>query len=101
GKIQYRALTHYLLSASDFLDNYNALRQSCSDLVGTAGITTADCGEVQKALDAVEMANVWPCSPVQAAVPALCPVGQKLVDLFFDDLENTASGNWTIATLSG
>ena len=37
GKIQYRALTTYLLSGSDFLDNYNALKQSCADLVGSRG----------------------------------------------------------------
>ena len=53
GKIQYRALTVYLNSASDFLDNYNALNQSCTDLVGTAGITAADCTQVKNALDAV------------------------------------------------
>jgi len=101
GKIQYRALTTYLLSASDFLDNYNALKQSCSDLIGTAGITAADCVEVGKALDAVEMANPWPCSPPQAAVPLFCPAGQVPENVFFDNLENTASGNWAITTLSG
>jgi len=101
GKIQYRALTSYLLSASDFLDNYNALKRSCTDLIGTAGITAADCTEVGKALDAVEMANPWPCSPPQAAVPAFCPVGQVASNLFFDNLENTASGNWAISTIAG
>ena len=76
GKIQYRALASYLLSASDFLDNYNVLLQSCQDLIGTAGITAADCTEVKDALDAVEMSSFWPCTPTQGAVPALCPAGQ-------------------------
>jgi cysteine-rich repeat protein len=55
GKIQYRALTQYLTSNSTFLDDYNALNQSCQDLIGTAGIGTSDCTEVTKALQAVEM----------------------------------------------
>jgi bacillolysin len=101
GKIQYRALTHYLLSASDFLDNYNALHQACIDLIGTAGITAGDCTEVGKALDAVEMSGPWPCTPQQAATPAFCPIGQAVTNLFFDDLENRASGKWTTNTLSG
>lgn len=101
GKIQYRALTSYLLSASDFLDNYNALKQSCDDLIGTAGITAGDCTEVGKALDAVEMANSWPCSPAQAAVPLFCALGEVPSNLFFDNLENTSSGNWATTTISG
>lgn len=96
AKIEYRALTHYLLSASDFLDNYNALKQSCADLIGQAGITAANCAEVSKALDAVEISAPWPCLPDQPQPPALCPAGQTPNNLFFDDLENTASGNWAI-----
>jgi bacillolysin len=94
AKVEYRALTRYLLSASDFLDNYNALKQSCADLIGQAGITVADCGEVGKALDAVEMSDPWPCLPDQPQPPALCPAGQTANNLFFDDFENTNSGNW-------
>ncbi len=65
GKIEYRALTQYLTPVSDFTDNYNALLQSCADLVGTAGITAADCVQVENALDAVEMSEPWPCSAPQ------------------------------------
>ena len=39
AKIWYRALTTYLTSGSTFLDSYNALIQSCTDLTGTNGIT--------------------------------------------------------------
>ncbi|NOT53372.1 MAG: DUF11 domain-containing protein, partial [Deltaproteobacteria bacterium] len=97
GKIQYRTLTTYLLSGSGFLDNYNAVQQACSDLIGTAGITAGDCVEVKKALDAVEMANTVCARP---ATPALCPVGQVRTDLFFDNLAPTST-NWTTATLTG
>jgi bacillolysin len=88
GKIQYRALSRYLLSASDFLDNYNALEQSCQDLMGTAGITASDCIEVGDALDAVEMSDVWPCPPTQATVPAFCPPGQAPNVWAFSDMES-------------
>ncbi len=98
GKFQYRALTAYLLTSSDFLDNYNALQQACTDLIGTAGISAADCGEVKKALDAVEMANPFCAQP---ATPALCPVGEVPTSLFFDDLENPSSGNWATTTAAG
>jgi bacillolysin len=98
GKIQYRALTVYLLSGSNFLDNYNSLRQSCADL--TPGVVTAaDCAEVTKALDAVQMASALPCSPPRAAWTPLCPAGQIPNNVFFDNLENPASGNWTISNL--
>ena len=61
GKIQYRALTQYLVSGSKFLDDYLALQQSCTDLTGTADISADDCAEVKKALDAVEMSKT-PCT---------------------------------------
>src|SRR5262249_13456909 len=99
GKIQYRALTTYLLSASDFLDDYNALLQSCQDLVGTAGITAGDCTQVKSALDAVQMSATWPCAPPQPATPAFCAPGLGPVDVFADDLEKTVSGKWTTAAL--
>ena len=101
AKIQYRALTTYLLSGSDFLDDYYAINQSCTDLIGTAGITPSDCTEVGKALAAVELSQAWPCPPAQSAVPAFCPAGQTVVDVWTDDFENTASGRWSTSLLSG
>jgi hypothetical protein len=74
GAIQYRALNHYLLSASDFEDNANALEQACADLVGTLGISLSDCGGVADALGAVEMADPWGCTTPnpQAVAPDYC-----------------------------
>ncbi|MDX2166295.1 MAG: M4 family metallopeptidase [Deltaproteobacteria bacterium] len=76
AKIEYRALSEYLVPTSTYADNYDALNQSCLDLIGTVGITAADCVEVQKALDAVEMSAPWPCvsgtptpSPSASATP--------------------------------
>lgn len=98
GKIQYRTLVTYLVSTADFQANYTAVQQACTDLIGTAGITAADCTQVKKALDAVEM-NSTVCSP--PATPALCPAGQSPTNLFFDNLENITSGNWATTTATG
>jgi cysteine-rich repeat protein len=59
--IEYRALTVYLTPSSTYADNYEALLQSCDDLIGTLGITAADCTRVETALDSVEMFFPWPC----------------------------------------
>jgi Zn-dependent metalloprotease len=59
--IEYRALTTKLTSGSDFTDNYNAINTSCQELINTNGITSADCAEVTKAMDAVEMKNSPTC----------------------------------------
>ncbi len=98
GKVQYRALSQYLTSASDFLDNYNALFQSCLDLVGTAGITGSDCAEVGKSLLAVEMNDPWSCTPpTQAEVPAFCDPGVTLTTLSTQDF----SGGGGLAACPG
>lgn len=97
GKIQYRALTQYLTSGSNFLDNYNALQRSCTDLIGTVGITAANCTQVKNALTAVQM-NTPACS--KPATPVLCPTGTTVKSLFFDGLEasgsNFATNDFTI-----
>jgi Zn-dependent metalloprotease len=98
GKIQYRALTRYLISGSDFLDNYNALRRSCTDLVGTAGITNANCTQVTRALQAVEMPRPA-CR--QTVAPPLCPAGQTLVSRFLDRLETLTSTRWINRVITG
>ncbi|MEZ5591499.1 MAG: M4 family metallopeptidase [Gammaproteobacteria bacterium] len=96
--VHYRVLNHYLSSGSNFLDYYDAVQQACQDLIGTQGITTANCGEVKKALDAVEL-STSPCGQPQE--PDLCPVGQNPITLFFDDLENTSSRQWVLNNIGG
>src|SRR5574341_2111538 len=39
AKIYYQAQTNMLTSASDYQDLYDDLRQACTNLIGTAGIT--------------------------------------------------------------
>ena len=97
GKIYYRALANYLLSASNFIDHFDAIRQSCQDLVGVAGITAADCLAAGKALDAVEMDQPWPCDRLSPTAGVLCPTAQVTSTLFTDDLES-GTANWSTAT---
>ncbi len=68
GRVQYRALAEYLTQSSTFLDDYNALNQACQDLIGTHGITTDDCTQVDQALLAVEMTTAIPCTGGGCAV---------------------------------
>lgn len=62
GRVQYRSLAQYLTASATLVDDYNALNQSCLDLVGTAGITAADCTQVDTALLAVEMNTAPSCT---------------------------------------
>jgi YVTN family beta-propeller protein len=86
AKIYYEVQTHLLTSGSDYGDLGDALYQGCSNLVGTAGITTSDCQQVRNATLAVEM-NLQPASGFNPEDP-LCTIGQTPVNLFFDDMEN-------------
>jgi len=104
GKIWYRTESVYLVSSSDFTDMDASLRQSCSDLIGTASISAADCIDVGKALDAVEMTGSWNCTPPEPADAAVCPGG--LVPgayLFREDVEDAAkvASDWTVTGSDG
>lgn len=95
AKVQYRALSTYLTSGSGFNDAFDALNQSCADLIGTAGITAANCTQVRNALEAVEMDQPLSCAGA-VADPPLCPAGTP-ANAFFDGFETTF-GNWTPAS---
>jgi len=99
AKIYYEVQTNLLTSASDYQDLYDGLQQACSTLVGTAGITAADCEQVKNAVDATQM-NQQPASCAANEAP-VCPAGQTASNLFFDNLEDTQSGNWAHGPVSG
>jgi Zn-dependent metalloprotease len=60
AKIYYEAQTNLLTSSADYPDLYDALNQACVNVKNKGDATQADCDEVKKALDAVEMDTV-PC----------------------------------------
>ncbi|MGI6208111.1 MAG: M4 family metallopeptidase [Anaerolineae bacterium] len=97
--IFYELQTNRLTSGSDFLDVSSLLPAACDSLVGSHGITTADCQQVRKAVVATELTMTPPsCGPSEAPV---CPAGYAPKDLFFDNLENPASGNWVTQVITG
>jgi hypothetical protein len=99
AKIYYEVQTHMLTSAGDYADLYTDLRQACTNLIGSGVTTAADCQQVRNALDAVEMdAQPTYCPATEAP---LCIEGQVPVNIFFDNLENPALGNWTHAAIIG
>jgi Zn-dependent metalloprotease len=52
GRVQYRALSTYLVPFSGFVQYYNVLNQACDDLYGSASF---ECQQIDEALLAVEM----------------------------------------------
>ena len=106
--IQYRALTRYLSVFSDFTDAYLALQSSCRDLRNkyvnnadpeTGGgraqkVTNADCTQVKKALDAVQLTAPVCTDVAPAPAGPLCNSGETVARLFHDDHE-TGSPGWS------
>ena len=95
AQLYYRVLTTYLTSGSDYYDLGVALNTSCSDLVnlGIASMSTADCGEVAKAVTATEM--LTPPTNAPATDAELCSAGQTAANIWADNIENPSSGTWT------
>jgi len=97
AQIYYRAQS-LLTSGADYADLAATLDSSCQQLAaaGTAGITTAHCGQVRNATTAVEM-NKQPTSPAgQAPEAPICPAGSNPNALASDNMENVASGKWAL-----
>jgi len=100
AKIYYEAQTNLFTSGSNYADLYNYLFQACTNLIASSVTTAADCTQVRNATDAVEM-NL---EPVAGFMPtaSLCPTGGQVpATLFFDDMENAASGKWAFSNLAG
>ncbi len=74
ARIWYRVQTNLLTSGSDYQDLHDLLEQSCTDQIGTNGITAVDCQQVENAVDATQM-NIQPtlCPAPEAPV---CDVGK-------------------------
>jgi Zn-dependent metalloprotease len=97
--IYYELETHLLTSGSDYQDLYNYLQQACTNLLGQYGITATDCQQVKKVVDATEMNQIPSGYPEEAQI---CPVaGQIPTNLFFDNMENPSSGNWSSVVTIG
>lgn len=90
--VYYRAQTSFLTPGSMYVDLYNALVTGCGQLVGgAAGITAADCTQVQNAAQATELDEPSLFLPVVAPV---CTAGSVASDLFFEDFEVNPTSRW-------
>jgi Zn-dependent metalloprotease len=98
AKIYYEVQTNLLVSGSDYADLYDALNQACSNLVGSDGITSADCQEVRDAADAVEMSQSRPGLNAEAPVCGDVAVPQ---DLFMDNIDDSGGGNFSFQGIDG
>lgn len=98
--IYYEVEANLLTSGSDYNDLYDMLQQACNNLIGVSDITAANCADVRDAVLATEM-NKQPTSGVTRLEAVMCPSGQLPADLFSDNLENTASGNWVKSRARG
>ncbi len=90
----YEVQTNLFTSASDYQDLYDALIQAAINL----GFDASERQQVRNAVDATEM-NQQPSSCPAPEAP-ICDNG-SLISLFFDDLENPSSGNWTHGAIVG
>ncbi len=95
--IYYEVDVNMLTSAGDYADLSTDLQQACTNLIGTAGITGADCTSVTNAVQAVDMSVIPPAAPNPEA--PVCSTGQSAFNLFSDNLENPGNGNWVTQTL--
>jgi len=91
----YTANNDLLVSGSDYADLANALRQACSNLVGTAGITAANCTQVDRALLATQMDQDPMNAPTGSVAP--CPTG-AVDPVRVDDLESDTGQFMTTST---
>jgi Zn-dependent metalloprotease len=99
--IYYEVQTNLLTTGSDYADLYNVLYQACLNLIGSNGITSADCQGVRDATDAVAM-NAQPSSDPSFNPDAPpCAIGSPVgIPLFSDNLE-AGMGKWTTGILTG
>ncbi len=97
AKLYYEVQTNLLTSAADYADLYDALLQACVNLA----YGEADCLEVKKSLNAVEMGQLPNCpsnSPggTNLDIPLCDNPDEVATDIFIDDFES-GGGQWSIA----
>jgi Zn-dependent metalloprotease len=95
--IYYEAQVNRLNRASNYLGLSNGLINSCNGLIGTNGITAADCTQVETATKAVEMDQI-PCLDLTITISG------SQVDVSLNRTNNEAVGNadyWVVALYNG
>jgi Zn-dependent metalloprotease len=110
--VYYRAMVVYQTPDTDFPAHADALKQSCSDLIGVnlrdvvsgqlsgQSLTAQDCAQFDKAAAAVEMRQPPTRCGFQPLLaqnpPALCPAGKTARNALFETFETNPVG-WTVS----
>lgn len=97
--ILYELQTHLLTSGAEYSDLFHLLPQACANLVGTYGIGSRDCAEVQKAVRATEMDREPACPSPSLSVS--CPSGVSPKMLYEDSFEVNPDPGWEEETTIG
>ena len=92
--LYYRAL-RMLSSGADYADLGIVLQQACRNVVGQAGITAADCTQVDRAVAATEMSR-QPPGRAAAVEASVCPSGTRRVPLLSDGFEKFNARVWAL-----
>ena len=88
--IYYEVNTALLQSGSDYGDLFLMLPQACRNLIGTLGITAANCNEVVDAVTATEM-HLQPPELPRPDAPG-CTAGEIRQEVLRDPIEEFAPG---------
>lgn len=96
-QVFYRALTTALRSGSGWQDLRSALYASCTGLIGSYGITSANCAQVDNAALATEMQLVPALAP--GAEADVCASGQAPTYVVSDDADSWT--RWNTEVISG
>ena len=99
SRVYYHALTTRLTSAANYIDLADALISACADLVGSNGITGANCKSVRKATRATQMNRKPRKFPPKSA--PICGGDRRPRDIFNDDLEDPDLDIWRTQRLAG
>jgi bacillolysin len=100
AQIYYEAERGMMTSATDYQDLGTYLQQACANLIGSYGITTADCIEVKETTEATQM-HLNPAEAPTTTAPICTTAGTVPIHTFIDTMEVTTSGNWTSSSQVG
>lgn len=94
ARLFYEVQSNWLTSASDYNDLHDTMNAACMIMTALPadGLTSLDCEQVRRGLDATETYRPEPCDARDEAPE--CPAGQTPVPLFLDDFE-AGCANWT------
>jgi Zn-dependent metalloprotease len=87
-----------LTSGADYRDLAAAMKQGCSDLIGTNGFKSTTCQEVSDVIAATEMTQQPTVELAAAPEAPYCPSGLRGDYVLMDSFEKLSSKRWKLGT---